>query len=358
MDLAWASEEERKGGARSRMLFPLRTGVELFSDPAMPHAIVRAKQAAVLYDEIVFETGLYEVSVAEGGSNDRWHPQESLTDEQLVRGRQIQTAGTPYSVAIGPEGGDHMVELMNSPLLVAYASEYHSGILDELAAFNAEWVKVLTLGNKPPMGTEEGRLFRRRDRQDRRDSELMPEAKQGRGQFRRNWIIKTFNRDLIVSSLIGASFSPTSLFAPMIDRRGLRPSSDGRTALQIAVPNLGVLPWAAVVEFRNHGGSAEARAMLREFEIKAALEEPEDAEAYLKSVARDVTRAMAGAAQAQSRKWPARIAATVLGTVVGLEPHIGHIAGPALAAGELGLEWLRERRSWTAALMVLNTGQS
>jgi hypothetical protein len=42
-DLAWVPEEVRAGGAGSRMLFPLRTGVELFSDPSMPDAIARAK---------------------------------------------------------------------------------------------------------------------------------------------------------------------------------------------------------------------------------------------------------------------------------------------------------------------------
>ncbi len=52
---------------QSRMLFPLRTGVELFSDPAMSAAVARAKQAAILYDEVVFETELYEVSIAEIG---------------------------------------------------------------------------------------------------------------------------------------------------------------------------------------------------------------------------------------------------------------------------------------------------
>ena len=56
------------GGTGSKMLFPLRTGVELFADPGMPEAGARAKQAAVLYDEVVFETGLYEVSIAETGT--------------------------------------------------------------------------------------------------------------------------------------------------------------------------------------------------------------------------------------------------------------------------------------------------
>jgi hypothetical protein len=60
----------------------------------------------------------------------------------------VQTPGTPFSVAIGIEGSGRMGEMLNSPLVVAYASEYHTGMLDELAQFTPEWVKVLTVGNK------------------------------------------------------------------------------------------------------------------------------------------------------------------------------------------------------------------
>src|SRR5215203_964418 len=258
------------------MLFPLRTGVELFSDPTMPGAAARTKQAAVLYDEVVFETGLYEVSIAEGGSNYWWHPQELLTDEDLVDRRRVQTPGTPFRIALGIDGSSRMVEFINSPLVVAYASEYHSGILDELARFEPEWVKVLTLGNKPPAGTPDGNLFRRRFFRERFDATLMPESRD-EGQYKRRWIIEVFNRDLVAASAINATFNPTTLFAPIVERRGWGTPLDGREALGIAVPNVGALPWEAVVEFRDHAGSTEARAMLREFEEKAAHEEPEDA---------------------------------------------------------------------------------
>ena len=136
-DLAWVPEEVRAGGAGSRMLFPLRTGVELFSNPSMPDAIVRAKQAVVLYDEVVFETGLYEVSIAADGFSDWWSPQEWATDERLAESRMVQTPGTPFSLSVGEEGTGQIIEIINSPLTIAYASEYHTGILDELTPLRA-----------------------------------------------------------------------------------------------------------------------------------------------------------------------------------------------------------------------------
>jgi hypothetical protein len=54
------------------------------------------------------------------------------------------------------------------------------------------------------------------------------------------------------------------------------------------VPNVGALPWEAVVQWREHPGSQEVRGKLREFEERAAKAEPEEAEGFLKQVAREV----------------------------------------------------------------------
>lgn len=354
VELATASGEEVAGAGVSRMFFPLRSGVELFADPAMPEAVARAKEAAVLYDEVVFEPGLYEVSIAEDGSTDRWTGSEELTDERLARGRRLQEPGTDYGVSIGFQNGEEMFSIMDSPLVVAYASEYHTGILDELAHFSPDWVKLATLGGSPfPTGTTPGELWRRQQRRDRRDEYLMPEGRRGSQRPKREWIIKTFNQDAVASSLIGASFNPTSLFAPMTEHRAANASRDGREALSIVVPNVGSLPWEAVVEFRDHGGSAEARAMLREFEEKAAREEPEDAAAFLRSVAQDITRAMASAYEAQRRSLPEQVAEESIKTLIGLVPFYGALATGAASLEAIAFSALEQRTSWTAALMTL-----
>ncbi len=113
-----------------------------------------------------------------------------------------------------------MMEFINSPLVVAYASEYHTGIVDELAYIEPEWVKVLTLGNKPPSGTPNGDLFRWRVRRDRSDATLMSKAYGNEGRYKRRWIIEVFNTDVVVASKINAAINPTTFFAPMVKRRG------------------------------------------------------------------------------------------------------------------------------------------
>ena len=54
--------------------------------------------------------------------------------------------------------------------------------------------------------------------------------------------------------------------------------------------------------------------MLREFEEKAAREESEDAQAFLRGVARELFGAIASAAEAQRRSLPEQLAEEVAST--------------------------------------------
>ncbi|HEX2103083.1 MAG TPA: hypothetical protein VHF51_05495 [Solirubrobacteraceae bacterium] len=62
--------------AQTAIFFPLRSSVELFDDPRSPTAVVRAKDAACLYDRVIFESGLLDVTIASNGSMPWWYPKE------------------------------------------------------------------------------------------------------------------------------------------------------------------------------------------------------------------------------------------------------------------------------------------
>jgi hypothetical protein len=70
----------------SIIFFPLRTSVELFASRDAPEAITRAKLAALLYDQVIFEAGLLDVTIGETGGSHWWTPPDALTAEQLVVG--------------------------------------------------------------------------------------------------------------------------------------------------------------------------------------------------------------------------------------------------------------------------------
>jgi hypothetical protein len=58
----------------TRCFFPLRTSVEWFDNPESPAIEGRIKQAAVLYDELLFEDGMVEIDITDHGAIHGWRP--------------------------------------------------------------------------------------------------------------------------------------------------------------------------------------------------------------------------------------------------------------------------------------------
>jgi hypothetical protein len=98
-----AMSDRLNPGLIRKIFFPLRSAVELFSDPRSPGAVTKAKEAAILYDELIFETGLLDVSITSKGSISFWNPPESMTPDLLERTRQIDAVGSPMVLAFGTE---------------------------------------------------------------------------------------------------------------------------------------------------------------------------------------------------------------------------------------------------------------
>ncbi len=73
----------------ARTFFPLRTSVEFFRDPTSVAAVARAKAAAILYDELVFEAGLYDIGITAQGSFANWRPPGKVTPDEIARSRTL-----------------------------------------------------------------------------------------------------------------------------------------------------------------------------------------------------------------------------------------------------------------------------
>jgi len=343
-------------GGVSTIFFPLRTSVELFADRRSPEVVTRAKEAALLYDELIFEEGLYDITITDGGSTDWWLPPDHLTPEQLERSREPIPAGAPMQMVVqaqegpgGPVTGEPHV-MMQGKVGVQLVAEFHSGILDELKAFDPDWVESIATGgtglaSNHPLGRVQSQL----NFQDNFDKELMP----GEDQWRRDFIYKAFNRDSLVAAELDASFSITGLFGPMVERRGVKLDCAGSEALEILVPNVGALPWEAVVEWREHSGSAEARGKLREFEQRAAESEPEDATAFLTQVAREVVAGYQAAYEELLPSLPEQLQKELAKTLVSFIPVAGPFVEKGASFADIVAQAVQHRRSWVAAMMWL-----
>jgi hypothetical protein len=263
-------EDPGSSSPARKLFFPLRSAVELFVDPRNPDAVTKAKEAAILYDEVTFEVGMLDVSITPNGSTSFWNPPEAMTPELLDRSRRIDAVGSPMTLAIGRQDepgvpAEEMHVFVEGQVSHRFLAEFHTGILDDLAPFEPDWVRTIDIGaEKQPgsVGEPVYEAIRQRNFADFTDSELMP----GHERFLRSFIYESFNRDATVASELKSSFTGTPLFAPMIARSGVEAEVAGNEALGVVAGNVGVLPWEAVLEFRDHKGSREARERLREFE--------------------------------------------------------------------------------------------
>jgi hypothetical protein len=339
----------------SAAYFPLRSSVEWFLDPTSPTAVTKVKEAAVLFDRLYIETGLLDVTITPTGSMQWWSPPDRLTPELLKDTRRPIALGEDVVFAVGAQEAPgvpakEMRAIVSDKLSARYLAEFHTGILDELDRLKPDWARPVTTGGADlPQSTPVGKAIWQLNWEDFRASDLLPEADYELKSF----IYKSFNRDLVVAADLGATFSITKLFAPMLARRGLVAQASGAEALSIVVPNIGGLPWEAVAEFRDHPGSTEARAKLIEFERRAAEDEPEDAYDWLKSVSQQVNDAYAAALADTAKSIPEEMAKEALLQGVAFIPAVGPIASASSSVAETLKEIMRERRTWFAALWQL-----
>lgn len=336
-----------------RLYFPLRSSVELFTDPTSVKASVRAKEGAVLFDEVYFEPGMVIATVGEGGNFVMYRPPHELGPDDLADTRRLYSPGEGFSVAVGTEtapgvAAKKMQPILQTKVVKSYAAEWHTSAIDELAVLDVDWALVGNLGDdemqklaKPI--SQATRLFR----EQAKASDLP--------RFQTEFATKALAEDAVVAARIGAAINVTSLFAPLIEQIGRDDEASGSTALGIVVPDLGQLPWEAIAEFRAHPASGDAREKLREFEQRALDAEPGESRELLSGVATAITTdLMAALAETRIDVWKA-VAGEAVKTAVSFVPIFGPMIGPATGVAEALGERAEQRAAWYFALMKLRS---
>lgn len=350
------SDSDPTATEQSRILLPLRTSVDLFSDPSQPSALTRAKQAAVLYDAMTVEMGFLDVSMTPHGGSTTWKPPEMIDEHDIRRARMPPEQGAPMSWAVGvqPSLGvpaDKMTTVMQGEISMAYAAEWHSEVLAPLQALGADFVEVIvTPGGDIPRDNPVGEAIARQNFSDMGDESLVP----GVNTFERDFIYKSFNRDEAVAEDLGAVLQVSTLFEPMLERHGWKPT--GATALGVLAPNLESLEWEQVLEFREHPGAGEARSMLRNSERIAVEQEPQDAREFLTSTFQGIGEALFGVIEARSMKLGRATTEEVAKDAVSiLLPPVAMLIGAANLVEDAAAA-RSQSRSGIAALMKLRRG--
>jgi hypothetical protein len=337
----------------NRMFFPLRTSVEFFSDPTSPDAAARAKQAAVLFDELVFEMSVYDVLVTDAGAFGVQRYPNQLTDDDFAQVRRVAEPGSMSRLILEEDRteGDGRASgwaVFDAPLHVNYVAEWYSVLRDLERCGSGDlpsWVHVVD--RRRYLSSEElRRALRRLDFRCYSNKQLMP----GVHRWLRSWTYKAFNHDALFAGAMAASFNVTTHFNPMVAHHKLDPVRSGDNALSVVCPHVGALPWDAVLAFREHSGAQEARSLLRAIDEKAARGEPTEADEQQR-IGQAVTTLLLQVAKDRGTK----VAGEVVKATVGFFPlgPLGPIVGAVAGVGPAADRAWRERRSWTAALVTL-----
>jgi hypothetical protein len=336
------------------MFFPVRTSVELFQDPLAPAAHLRAKQGAVLFDELVFETGIYDVTMLPTGQFAQVRSADLLDDEELTKARIVQEVGTPMTLSVGvqpakgvPASLSAMRPIMHGGITRHYVAEWES-VLRALEEFEPRWAKGFQIDERALNAEPAGKEISRRDFACLGDEQLLADIDD---HIVRSWTYKAFNRDTVIAEAIGATVNITARFWPMVDRTDLDHVNVGSHALECFVPNLDAVPWEHVIRFRDHAGAQEAREKLRVFEQRALDAEPGSLSEFRLRLSQELARDFQQVWQDMKPSVGLDVFRQGLTTVVST---IVPIVGPASSLMETALHAHEHNRSWRAALMKLN----
>jgi hypothetical protein len=341
----------------TRIYLPLRSSVEFFQDSTSPEPVTRAKQAAILYDEVVFEDGLLDASLTESGSFINYMPRGMFNEADLTAARTIYPPGSGFRVEMqlnpgstDPEQPELVLPALEGTFTAKYAAEWYTGVIEELQHVKPPWAKAFQM-NDEQLG----------------NSGLVPVTQEIRAMIgdvdlgeidliRREYLIQSFCRDAAVAAQLDAAVNVTSLFEPLVTAAsgiGLQQDPAGTVALEVVTPNVSASSWEQISEFRDHHGSAEAREKLREIERCALADDPGDVLSFQTRVAQEVTDLLFGVIQDLSGSPGRRVAREAANTGISFIPLVGPILGPGASMAETGYEIVQNRRSWYAALMKL-----
>lgn len=379
----------------SRALFSLPTGLENALGGPQREAVKRAKQASVLFDEVIIESGLRIIEMAPSRVLAVINKSPGTLSPAVLEQARDLPEGSKTGVAVVREGekvclymGTNLPRMEDASyaendVAARYIGEYHSGILEDLARSGAAWVQVVSISRQP--GEEPEILNRELDSlpEEPEDPDLIAKveltaqeaqefghaladsgevtADQGSGMevadlSAQGFLASDLAEAIELGRRLDAIPALSGAFATVATERGVPVRLPGEESLGFMVPNFSILPWEAVAEFRDHPGCLEARERLRAFDARAGSEEAPKEIGELRATGEAVADGLFGAVKDLAPKLPDEIARPLAGTAVGLVPVVGQYASLALSMGDMIAavrDHERFEQSWIAAIIEL-----
>jgi hypothetical protein len=248
----------------STFYFPLRTNMHFFDSPSGHLSLKdRVKQAALLYDDTLFEAGTVLANIWPTGSTEIHLPARSYAPEERERNlRNLAPGGQEAFFQIAFGESEHSI--MHSGVLSRQFYAEFETIYDEMAKAGCDWIglsyvdfdeetkKIASqIGQKEFVDVDAGLL-------------------QNSEHFVRQTVLNYASHDLLCLAATQLPASTDPFFAQLWARH-LRKSSQqdqptGFLTLDATVPNFALLPWDVIIKVRKMPAIAEFRQKMTETE--------------------------------------------------------------------------------------------
>jgi hypothetical protein len=328
----------------SKFFFPLRTNVGYFDAPDGYFSLIeRIKQASLLFDELIFEAGIYLAIAGEGGKVENVLEYDPEYADIIMGGGTGADKREPF-VLLQPKGGEPL-RISLGPNARQFRSEFHS-TLRKLGAENLSWINITSF-EPTDIGKEQLERIRK-------DFEpLLDEVASDAGRYLKRLILSGLSRDIMLTSAMRASASMNAMYAPMLHRKAQFAEAKGFMSIEVAVPNWSQVGWDVILDLRKEESLVRFRQMLSSLEdrFRAPLAEGDAAElrrqlAISKALNRELLREVADLLPRVGEL----IGNAGLDLVLSPVPILGTIVN----ALRYGAKLEDVNRSWIAAFLRLN----
>ena len=333
--------------------FPLRTNVQYFDTPEGFLTLEqRLKQALILYDRVLLQSGAYQAHVGPKGAFDLHLPPDNMPDQmELQRLRDVNSVAGEFTVSFQTDTTPPYRQVFTSPRECLFSGEFHSlySTARESADFEGLELTDVVLNDA---GKQHAELLKQNYL--RSEDPTLPDG----STVLQGHIVGGFFRDLVLTSALGCAASMDPLHTSILDFYaqafgGFR-TAPGVFALEFEVPSVASLSWEEIAQLRADPALTELRerwfiAERTARESVSGADENEIKEAVRGILHAELIEELRRRVAPKGGELAAAVSWQLAG---GLIPPLG-LLQTGLSVGQLFADSSRDWHSWLAVLMRL-----
>jgi hypothetical protein len=268
----------------TRILFALRTNVELFKTPeGYLELEERLKIASLLYDKLVLQSGFYCLQSATKGFYDLFNPTISNDEAANLRAYygdldKRKPSPEPRVIVQNPNTGDvNTVDF--GPTEAIYFAEFQS-LLANAGIFEAPWVEWWNgqIQNKPTIA----QWIHQQDELDSAQLDLEKGTERSQGLEQK--AVQALNHDIALSVALSATLSADPLHLDLMRLKLGRldfKRLNHQAVVELGLPTVRDVPWDEIADLRQDPGMRDFRRVVNEIEKEIANSTASDEEQWL-----------------------------------------------------------------------------